>query len=235
MSIKTILFDLDGTLLPMDQEVFIGAYFKGIATFMAPYGYDPHELPKIIWAGTDAMIKNDGAMTNEALFWKFTSKLCGEKILEDIPHFNEFYATKFNEVAAACGKNPLAAEAVHTFKEMGFQVALATNPLFPQIATQNRIKWAGLSHEDFLMYTTYENSIHCKPNLEYYKDILKELDLDPSECLMVGNDVGEDMVVTELGMKVFLVTDCLINKKDVDISIYPHGDFNDLINYVKSL
>lgn len=32
----TILFDLDGTLLPMDQEVFIKHYFGGITKKCAP-------------------------------------------------------------------------------------------------------------------------------------------------------------------------------------------------------
>ena len=34
---------------------------------------------------------------------------------------------------------------------------------------------------------------------------------------MVGNDVGEDMVAEKLGMQVFLLTDCLINIKNVDV------------------
>ena len=49
---------------------------------------------------------------------------------------------------------------------------------------------------------------------------------------MVGNDVVEDMVAEKLGMKVFLLTDYLINKYQIDTSIYPNGDFNDLINYL---
>jgi len=32
---------------------------------------------------------------------------------------------------------------------MGFRVALATNPIFPAIATEKRIRWAGLTPEDF--------------------------------------------------------------------------------------
>ena len=52
---------------------------------------------------------------------------------------------------------------------------------------------------------------------------------------MVGNDVNEDMVAGTLGMKVFLLTDCLINKENVDISQYPHGNYDDLLSYVKGL
>ena len=50
--------------------------------------------------------------------------------------------------------------------------------------------------------------------------------------MMVGNDVDEDMVAEKLGMKVFLLTDCLINKHEEDIEKYPHGDFDALLAYL---
>ena len=114
-------------------------------------------------------------------------------------------------------------------------MALATNPIFPAVATESRIRWAGLQPEDFELYTTYENSRYCKPNLNYYRDIVEQLDLTPEECLMVGNDVAEDMVVRELGMNVFLLTDCLINSAQKDISVYPNGGFPELLALIRSL
>jgi FMN phosphatase YigB (HAD superfamily) len=117
-------------------------------------------------------------------------------------------------------------------KEKGLRVALATNPIFPAIATESRIRWSGLSPEDFELYTTYENSRFCKPNPEYYRDILAQLNVKPEECLMVGNDVEEDMVAQTLGMQVFLLTDCLINQKNADISVYPHGGYPELMEYI---
>ena len=110
--------------------------------------------------------------------------------------------------------------------------ALATNPLFPATATEQRIGWAGLSPNDFELYTTYENSNYCKPNLDYYRAVMNKLSVTPEECLMVGNDVGEDMIATDLGASVFLLTDCLINKENVDISVYPNGNFDALLNYI---
>ena len=43
MSIKMILFDLDGTLLPMDQNHFVKTYFGALAKKLAPLGYDPEK------------------------------------------------------------------------------------------------------------------------------------------------------------------------------------------------
>ena len=112
-------------------------------------------------------------------------------------------------------------------------MALATNPLVPAIATESRIRWAGLEPSDFELYTTYENSGFCKPNPDYYKNILDRIGCTAEECLMVGNDVAEDMVARTLGMGVFLLTDCLINKNNSDISGYPQGDFDTLKSYLQ--
>jgi len=235
MPLTTVLFDLDGTLLPMDQEVFVKDYFGRIAKKLVPQGYDPKKLVETIWRGTGVMVKNDGSKTNEAAFWEFAVSVYGEQILKDKHFFDEFYETEFDKVKAVCGFQPAAAEIVSHLKQKGFRTVLATNPIFPARATQWRIQWAGLKPEDFELYTTYENSRYCKPNPDYYLDILKQLNVTPESCLMVGNDVAEDMIAAKLGMQVFLLTDCLINKDNVDISQYPHGNFDALARLIEEL
>lgn len=232
MSIKVVLFDLDGTLLPMDQDVFIKSYFKGIAAKLAPYGYEPQGLISAIWSGTIEMIKNDGHITNEEAFWNFFVSKYGAKVLADMPLFDKYYEENFDAVKEVCGYNPHAAETVEKIKRVGIRVALATNPIFPSIATMKRIGWAGLKPEDFEVITTYDNSKYCKPNLYYYKELLKQLDVAPEECLMVGNDIDDDMVAGNLGMKVFLLTDCLINKANIDITNYNNGSFDELLQFI---
>ena len=232
---KAILFDLDGTLLPMDQEVFVKDYLGRMAAFLAPHGCDPQTLVKAIWAGTGAMVKNDGKAPNEDVFWAAFNDLLGKNARQDEALFLEFYETIFQQSKDSCGFNPMAAETIRQIKEMGYRVVLATNPLFPAIATQSRAKWAGLAPEDFELITTYENSHFCKPNPDYYREILGKIGLDGSQCLMVGNDVGEDMVARSLGMQGFLLTDCLINNAGEDIENYPHVSFPELLHYIRSL
>lgn len=234
MKITTVLFDLDGTLLPMDQDVFVKDYFGRIAAKVAPAGYAPKQLIDTIWRGTAAMVSNDGSKTNEEAFWNYAVSVYGDQFLRDKYLFDEFYETEFDKIKAVCGYHPAAAEIVHSLKEKGVRVALATNPIFPARATQWRIQWAGLQPEDFELYTAYENSSFCKPNPAYFQDIMARLNVKPEECLMVGNDVGEDMIAQQLGMKVFLLTDCMINKTNADISVYPHGSFDDLKNFLSA-
>jgi len=232
LSITTILFDLDGTLLPQDQDLFLKSYFKRLVQKLAPYGYDPDLTVKAIWKCTGAMISNDGSCTNEQAFWRDFAAICGEHVVHDMPLFDEYYRNEFQQVATDCGFNPKAAECIAALKQKGFRLALATNPLFPTIATESRMRWAGLNKEDFELYTTYENSSYCKPNLDYYRAILQQLNVQPEECLMVGNDVDDDMVARDLGMQVFLLTDCLINKHEADINQFPHGGFDELMNWI---
>lgn len=214
----------------MDQEKFVNVYFKMLAAKLVPYGYEPQQLINAILAGIEAMIKNDGSQLNEDAFWKRFVDIYGDKVLADKPVFEDFYKNEFQDARSFCGFNPKAAETVRLLKDKGYRVVLATNPLFPSIATESRIRWAGLEPSEFDLYTTYENTSYCKPNLDYYRDILKRINCRPEECLMVGNDVGEDMVVEALGMQAFLLTDCLINTQKKDITAYPHGSFEQLLS-----
>lgn len=229
MSIKAVLFDLDGTLLKMDQEEFVKTYFKYLAKHLAPIGYEPNKLLKVFWEGVGAMVTNDGSMTNEDAFWNVFVTAYGEISIEDKPQIDDFYKNDFNRVAEVCGFYKEAKEIIVLVKEKGKIPVLATNPLFPHTATENRMRWAGLESEDFAEYTTYENCHYCKPNPKYYEELLQKLGFKPEECLMVGNDVEEDMIPSEkLGMQGFLLTNCLINKKEYDTSKYPQGDFEAL-------
>lgn len=235
MKLTTILFDLDGTLLPMDQDTFTHGYFKFLAKKLLPLGYEPTALIDGIWAGVAAMVKNDGSCTNEEAFWNRFASIFGEKCRQDEPTFAEFYRTDFQQARQFCGFNPAAGECVRKLKQMGYRLALATNPLFPATATESRIRWAGLDKDDFEIYTTYENSRFCKPNPDYYREVLEKIGRNPAECLMVGNDAQEDMIAETLGMRVFLLTDCLLNRKDADISRYPQGDFAALMAHIEAI
>ena len=230
-----ILFDLDGTLLPMDQDKFVKSYIGRMARKLAPHGYDPELLTAGLWKGTGAMVKNTGEKTNEEVFWNVFNAVLGKDCRIDDEKFMDYYRNEFQLVAQDCGYDPRAAETIREIKSLGFRVALATNPLFPSIATCSRAKWAGLNPDDFEIITTYENSRHSKPNPDYYRDVLATLDLKPENCVMVGNDVQEDMVAQTLGMKVFLLTDSLINRTGEDISRYPHGSFGDLMHFIREL
>ena len=228
--IKTILFDLDGTLLPMDQDKFIEEYFSAMAKRFAALGYDAEKSVKTVWKAITIMFKNDGAQTNEEVFWANLGEF--EKVSAEAEIFDEFYEVDFQTLKNFCSFNEEIPEMIKEIKKAGYRLVLATNPVFPPIGTESRIKWAGLNPSDFELITTYNNIGYCKPNPEYYMDIVKRLNLKAEECLMVGNDTDDDMTAEEIGMKVFLLTDCLINKKGKDITKYPNGNIDALKEFL---
>jgi HAD superfamily hydrolase (TIGR01549 family) len=233
---NTFIFDLDGTLLPMpSQQKFLEAYMKAVSGKVIKHGYEPQTLIKALMAGTEMMIKNDGSMTNEERFWLVFCEQLGEKARELEEVFEDFYRNEFALAKIATATHPLANTCVKLLKKKGYRVVLATNPLFPRIATLTRMLWAGLAPEEFDLITTYENSTYSKPNLEYYKEVLAGIGKEPEECIMVGNDVREDMCAARLGMDTFLLKDCLICPEGEDISGFQQGNFNDLHQMIMEL
>lgn len=233
---NTFIFDLDGTLLPMpSQEDFLNTYFKALSMKIMQHGKEPQQLVKAVWTGTEAMVKNDGTMTNEERFWEVFCKTMGEEARELEPVFDDFYRNEFAAAKSTTFTHPHAKECIRLLKEKGYLVALATNPLFPRIATYTRMRWAGLVPEDFALITTYENSSYCKPNLEYYKEVLANIGKDAKDCIMVGNDVKEDMCASNLGMDTFLLKECLICSEKDDITNYKQGSFDDLLQMIMEL
>jgi len=235
MSVRNVFFDLDGTLLPMDQDYFVRTYMKRLAAYMQPHGYDPELLVSGLRLGIRAMMKNDGSCTNETAFMDAFSEYVGKDARADTAAFESFYMTDFDNVRAVCGFTPKAAEIVHRLKDRGMRVILATNPLFPEVATRTRIRWAGLTLDEFDYCTTYENSGFCKPNPEYYREIMEKIGAEAEECAMVGNDALEDMAAETLGIKTFLLTDCLINRKEQPLDRWPRGGFDELSVWLDAL
>ena len=229
--ITTVLFDLDGTLLPMNTETFTKAYFGLLAKKAAPYGFAPEPLIASVWKGTKAMVKNDGSITNDRRFWDTFCQDTGgdEQVLR--PAFDGFYVNEFHGAKAACGENPLARKAVDGLKAQGYDLILATNPIFPLVGVATRLSWVGLSLEDFSHVTAYEAYTTCKPNPEYYAEILRNTGKRPEECLMVGNDAVEDLAALRKGLSAYLITDCLEHGEGQSLSGVPHGGFEDFLAF----
>jgi FMN phosphatase YigB (HAD superfamily) len=234
--LQAILFDLDGTLLPMDNEYFIKVYMRLLAKAAVPWGYtDSEGMLKSLWDGVMAMIQNQGKHSNFDAFWQVFSDQQGKRSLQDLDKFDHFYRTDFHQAKSATSPNALAATAVALAREKAQRVILATNPIFPRSADESRLSWLGLKAEDFDLVTDYENSRFCKPNPAYYREILEQFQLDPAQCLMIGNNVQEDWAAANaVGMPGYLVTDWLIGKEDAPLPC-PGGTYEEMVEMLRNL
>lgn len=232
---NTIFFDLDGTLAPFMQDDFIRGYFGALIKLLGPMGYEKDALVAALWKGTMAMIQNNGSSTNEAVFWEIFEKALGSGIRAVEPVLDEFYRRDFDAVRAILVDHPNRKPLVELLRAKGYTVVLATNPIFPAVAVETRLRWVGLRLEDFDYVTTYENSCFCKPNPDYYRALLREIGKAPEECLMIGNNPVDDMAALEVGISGYLVTDCMENPDNRPIDCYRHSTFREAEAYLASL
>ena len=234
---SAILFDLDGTLLPMDREEFVRAYLPGISAVAARLG-DPRKIADCILKGSYAMVKStDPAKTLETVFWEAFEALSGISRSDSERIFNDYYLSPaFDALSALTPAEPLSPVIMAEAARKGCRVILATSPLFPRVATVKRIEWAGLKPSDFELITTYEDFHAAKPNREYYEELLQKTGLKASECVMVGNDAREDLPAPgALGMETFLVRNHAIIPEGMAYRCDHEGTYEDLLEFIKGL
>ncbi len=219
----------------MDMQAFETSYGKAVAAYVQAHGHDARAFMKALYASTEKMKVNDGSMTNAQCFQMEFSQLYMpyDEAMDEF--IKAFFHTGYYVAKEDVQPDPIADKIIKKAKAMGYTVALASNPYSPKEGTHARMRAAGLDIDDFALITTMENAGYCKPNLNYFKEVLQKLNKKPEQCLMVGNDVSEDMVAKELGMATYLVTTCMINKSGEDISRYDHGTLTDLYHWLKPI
>lgn len=231
---KAVFFDLDGTLLPLDMNEFLRLYYIAVKKSGFYDRISEQNGQEIFGAGVRAMLNNDGSMLNSDVFFRTVESLSGVTKEMLTPVQNSFYTNEFKIVRDCTRPDENVPLVIEELKSKGYRLIIATNPLFPKIATDERIRWAGLSPDDFEYISYYDNSNWCKPNLGFYKEILEKRRLAASECFIIGNDVIEDMASVELGFKGFIVLNNLIGSLERAPEC-ERGDYSDLLDFARSL
>ena len=231
--ITTLLFDLDGTLLPMDNEHFTRGYFKRLVPRVA-HLLPPDQFVAQLWKSTAAMVQSDDeTRTNEEVFKQDFLAAVGGREEDWWPIVEDFYAGEFGDLIELSNPTPLARQVCEAALAKGYRLVLATNPLFPRPATEHRMRWANVADLPFDLVTTYENSHFCKPNPHYYQEIMQKVGVAPDECMMIGNDSYEDLIAGTLGMKTFYVTDCAIDEGKA-LPFDHSGKMSDLLAFIQN-
>lgn len=208
--IDAVLFDLDGTLLDIDLDRFFREYFSALGPVVAEAlgdGSDARQGLDAVLQGTEAMSLAHPGLTNQAVFNARFHELTGVDLdLADyaVP-FERFYAEVFPSLRGTMGPRAGALRVVRTAFDLGLRVAIATNPIFPRAAIEERLRWAGLADFEFDAVTTYEVMHAAKPHAAYFLETAEMTGVVPHECLMVGDDRALDMPSSGVGMRTFYV------------------------------
>ncbi len=232
---RAVCFDLDGTLLPLDVDAFMKAYFRGLGAFVARYGVEPDALKMGMKAGIGAMALSNEHKPNSEIFWEAFLPFFEQGAFDWKSEVMKFYEDAFGELGKDVEPSSAMVRAVETLVAKGYPLVLTTMPMFPLPAVEWRVRWAGLDPAMFARMTTYENSTAVKPKLSYYAENLAALGVGGSDVLMVGNNTHEDLSFCQLGADAYVVTDYLIDPHDFDMNAVKHGTFEDFAAWVEQL
>lgn len=230
---NVILFDLDSTLLQVNQDLLLHEYFKLVDNYSKTLNFDNKDFINIFIKSAYNIVKNDGTETNYSRFWKQIDLIYGNdtrNYLED--SFALFYEKEFPKLEKLINKSMIPSTLVKELKQKGYKLFLATNPLYPRAATLERMRWAGLKEEDFIDITTYENCTFCKPRKEYFIELLNKHNINEEECIMVGNDLDDDFIDLPNGISKILITDYIINTNNKPIDM-PHFKLSEFLDYTR--
>lgn len=231
---KALLFDLDGTLLPMDTELFVKHYIDAFRQTIKEH-LDPELFVQALLKGTGAMLTNlDPEKTNEQVFEDTFLAITRVDKATFWPKLYAFYEEEFPKLKKYTDPTPWAKKVVEEAARQGYRLVVATNPLFPRRAIEERLAWAGVAKDLFELITVYEEMPFAKPHLEYYQWIVECLDLSPRSCIMIGNDMQEDMCASKLGMATYLVEDCLVDRGNPRYQVDGRGSLEALYWQLKN-
>ncbi len=191
----TLLLDLDGTLLDIQMDTFLQAYFQALARFLSPYVSPQTMLPALL-QGTRQMFANrDPRRTLRQAFDETFFPQLGVEPQALMPYIDRFYEEVFPTLQGFSRPRPEARRLVEWAFEQGHRVAITTNPIFPRRAIEHRLTWAGLPPEryPFELITSYEDFHFCKPAIEYYAEVLGRLAWPEGPIIMIGDDMDLDI------------------------------------------
>ncbi|HUU79152.1 MAG TPA: HAD family hydrolase [candidate division Zixibacteria bacterium] len=204
MTINTLLFDMDSTLISIDEQGFSKKYF--------------HLLHKTHFYELDFMFFVDAMVdiTRYVMTTKLPKELTVDTFVKEMSkHFEispeeiksnllDFYHNEYSQLKSYIRPVRGVKKLIKNCFAKGYDVVVATTPIFPEVAIMKRLKWGGLHNFDYKLVTHAENMYYSKPQEEYYTEVLSKINKEINECLMIGNEFMADIIgPTKLGMKTF--------------------------------
>ncbi|TYO98486.1 FMN phosphatase YigB (HAD superfamily) [Geothermobacter ehrlichii] len=212
--LKLLLFDLDGTLLRVEMHRFIPAYLAGIAARLDGE-LPPADFQRLARKGIRLLLSaGDGRMTNAERFFGFLSESSGLPVARLARAVEDFCRDGLATLRPLVEAVPTASALLDAAFATGCRVVVATNPVFPKAAIDARLAWAGLDGYPFDLVTDWDRSRYCKPQQDYFHDLLRHFAVAPEQVLMIGNDTGHDMAAGQIGIATFLVDSWLIEREE---------------------
>ncbi len=227
----SLLLDLDDTLLDTNIDSFIPAYFKKLAGHMAPH-VPPDKFINALLKSTQTMYGSTSTdRTLEQVFSENFYPELGtsqEKLAGEI---DRFYDEIFPTLSGLTKPRPEAVELVDWAFSKGWNVAVATDPLFPRKAIDHRLRWAGLPPEKypFTLVSDFQNFHFAKASVAYYPEFLAKMNWVDGPLLMVGDSLERDVIPSQqAGVPIYWLDNSGTKRDGIE-----SGWYRDLVSYLE--
>jgi len=203
-----ILFDLDDTLIQNNIDAFLPRYLELFSKTVA-HRIAPDIFIRSLMAGTQAMSNNRQAdCTLKDAFDAVFFPLTGVDSTSFQAEADHFYKEVFPGLRVLTNPIPQAFQIVRESNRRGHRLVVATNPLFPRTAIDQRLDWAGLAGEQsgFELISSYETFHFAKPDTAYYAELMARMGWPEAPVVMVGDDLERDILpARKLGLSTYWV------------------------------
>lgn len=202
----TLLFDLDDTLLHTNMDRFLPGYFEILGQALECFGTQERITEQIQFAVQKMVANTDPSKTLKEIFDQHFYEPLGttEETCQGI--LATFYRDEYPQLKPITQTKPESISLMAWCRSQGMIIAIATNPLFPQTATRQRIQWAGLDPDEFAFYTTYNDFHFTKPNLSYYAEVIGRLGWPEGPIVMIGDNLTLDLLPMQtIGFETFWI------------------------------
>jgi HAD superfamily hydrolase (TIGR01549 family) len=203
---KTLLIDLDNTLLRNEMDAFVPAYLQGLASRLAPY-VDPKIMTKTLLAATHQMSQNlQPDLSLMEVFDAAFFPALNTKKADLQPVIDDFYEENFPHLRDLTSPQPEAVGFITQALEQGYRIGIATNPLFPLTAIEQRLDWAGFPPDQyhFDLIPSYSSFHFAKPNPAYFAEFLAQMGWPEGPVVMIGDEADFDIAgARQLGIAAF--------------------------------
>jgi len=202
----TVLFDLDDTLLHTNMPEFIPAYFGSLGQTFSNLASPKQIAQQIQFAVAQMEANQDPSIGLHEIFSQNFYPPLSTTEGENTETLTKFYRDEYPNLQAVTGQVPGVLDLIDWCRSQGAQMAIATNPLFPETATRQRINWAGVHPEDFEFFSSFDNFHFTKPNLTYYAECLGRLGWPEGHVIMVGDSLTHDLLPMDpMGFPTFWI------------------------------
>ncbi len=213
-NIQAVLFDLDGTLVDVDMNLFVQSYLRRLTEHMSDQ-VNPLRATQTLHHAAAAMFANtDASRTLESILFGVLQEelaLSSEWYVECLARFCQDDLESLRPLVTG---HPLSSQLIESSLNRGWKVVLATNPIFPRVVVDARVSWGGMDGDAFYHVAAYETAHFCKPRPLFFKEILDRLQIPAEACLMVGNDTVHDLAASQVGIQTCLLTPWAFKRPD---------------------